>query len=298
MIKKLKEIFPSLVEANEEVSIDTDNFFWFTTPENKLVGFPCKELSKKESLLLETFLTPYHANQPPVTKREEQWIHVLFNNGNAKQFHDQPQIYRFVYFSLSDDTIDGVAFREAIHGLFSTKVPIIWENSHQGVIIEENMKSDESDISYHEIIEVLMSDFYMNVNLFISPYFNVIDACLQQYKWTKSCFCVVHKYCKSPVVDYIESVPYLLLEPLDEESIPLIVTSILQDATNDEELLKTVQIFLECNSNATLAAKKLYMHRNSLQYRVDKFIEKSSIDVKQFKGALSVYLTLMLKQKI
>jgi DNA-binding PucR family transcriptional regulator len=38
------------------------------------------------------------------------------------------------------------------------------------------------------------------------------------------------------------------------------------------------------------------MHRNSLQYRIDKFIEKTGIDIKHFKGAVAVYLAILLQQ--
>ncbi|MXV42460.1 PucR family transcriptional regulator, partial [Bacillus subtilis] len=31
------------------------------------------------------------------------------------------------------------------------------------------------------------------------------------------------------------------------------------------------------------------LHRNSLQYRIDKFIERSGIDIKSYKGALLAY---------
>ncbi|MRH44111.1 hypothetical protein GH741_15830 [Aquibacillus halophilus] len=297
MIKQLKAIFPSLIQSTYDMHMDTDSYCWFTTSENKIVGIAKNELSKTENMLLETFLTPYQANQPPVTKREKQWIDILFNNRNQNQIESQ-QTYRFVYFTLSDDNVDSIAFREAIHGLFFTKVPIIWENSHQGLIIEEDLNSEEDVITYDEIIEVLMSDFYMNVHLFISPYFSDINNVIQQYEWTKNSYTSVHQYNKKPVIDYVEAVPYLLLDPLTEESISIIINSVLKDTVDDEELLKTIRIFLESNSNATLAAKNLYMHRNSLQYRVDKFIERSGIDVKQFKGALSVYLTLTLKQKL
>ncbi len=48
--------------------------------------------------------------------------------------------------------------------------------------------------------------------------------------------------------------------------------------------------FIKENQNASQASKRLYMHRNTLNYRLDHFIEKTQIDVRTFKGALAVYL--------
>lgn len=298
MLDKLKVIFPSLKEAHTIQPLDSENYNWYITEESKIVGIPQDDLTDKERMLLETFLNPYHTNQQSITKREEQWIDVLFNHGDPDKLFEKSQAsFRFVYFTLSDDTVDPSEFREAIHGLFPNYVPIIWENNQQGVIIEEATMLEDEIISYDEIIDVLMSDFYMKVHLFLSPHFEKTGVIPHYYQWLKYSFDTVLSYENKPVIHYTSSVPYLLLEPLTEENINTIIETILQETIAEEELIKTIQIFLECNSNATLAAKKLYMHRNSLQYRVDKFIEKTGIDVKQFEGALAVYLTLLLKRK-
>ena len=56
------------------------------------------------------------------------------------------------------------------------------------------------------------------------------------------------------------------------------------------ETIETVLGFIESNMNASKTAKKLFMHRNTLNYRLDNFINKTEIDVRQFKGALAIYL--------
>ncbi|MDC3417289.1 PucR family transcriptional regulator [Aquibacillus salsiterrae] len=298
MIEKLKEIFPDLIEAKLEIAMDSEYYDWYSTPDNEIIGIPIDHLTEKEQMLLNTFLSPYYASQPPLTKREDDWINVIFNNGNSADLvkNQKNLSYRYVYFSLSDDKVDPIAFREAIHGLFPYKVPIIWENNHEGILIEDE-PIEEVDISYEEMIEVLMSDFYMKVKFYIGPYFNEVDRASEYFKWIKDCYQKVNKYMKGSIMDHISAVPFLFLEPSDDQTSDIIIPSILKDTITEDDLLETIRTFLESNSNATLAAKKLYMHRNSLQYRVDKFIEKTGIDVKQFKGALSVYLTLLLKHK-
>ncbi len=56
------------------------------------------------------------------------------------------------------------------------------------------------------------------------------------------------------------------------------------------ETIQTVIGFIESDLNATLASKKLYMHRNTLNYRLDHFIAISEIDVRTFAGAQAIYL--------
>ncbi|RCW69650.1 PucR family transcriptional regulator [Saliterribacillus persicus] len=295
MIKELEALFPNFIEATTETMTKTEGYFWYLTPDGYIIGIPNDDLSTREQKLLETFLTPYYANQPPTNSREEVWMDILFHNKipddkidpNTTSFH-------FVYFSLSDESIDPESFREAIYGLFPEKTSILWENNHEGVIIEERQLAEEDAVSYTEVIEVLVSDFYMNIHLFVGPVLRDVQEAHQYYAWIKKTF---HRTIKQnhAVLHYIEAVPMLLLGDSSHEEKQAIARTILQDVAKDEELLKTIRVFLEANSNTTLAAKRMYMHRNSLQYRVDKFIEKTGIDVKQFSGALAVYLCLLLK---
>ncbi|WP_186579196.1 PucR family transcriptional regulator [Aquibacillus kalidii] len=298
MIEKLKQIYPSLIEIQSDSDVDTDQYVWYITSTHHIVGIHKSELSDKENNLLETFLSPYYTNQAPITNREKEWLNVIYNGGDQTKFKTEEILnYRFIYFSLSDDTVDPISFREAVHGLFPSKVPILWENNHEGVIIQENWKSSDESISYLEIIDVLTSDFYMNVHLFEGPIFYDTNSAAHHYEWIKKCFRTVLPYSKGKFSNYVSSLPYLLINHFDESYVETLIDSILKETKTEEELLNTIHVFLECNSNATLAAKKLYMHRNSLQYRVDKFIEKTGIDVKQFEGAIAVYLTLILRNK-
>ncbi len=56
------------------------------------------------------------------------------------------------------------------------------------------------------------------------------------------------------------------------------------------EVVHTVREFIENNMNSSVSAKKLYMHRNTLNYRIENFIEATNINVKTFKGANAIYM--------
>lgn len=83
--------------------------------------------------------------------------------------------------------------------------------------------------------------------------------------------------------------PFLLLETEKEKLETLLSEEAELLFGSESELRKTIKLFIENNSNVTLTAKKLHLHRNSLQYRIDKFIERSGIDIKSYKGALLAY---------
>lgn len=57
-----------------------------------------------------------------------------------------------------------------------------------------------------------------------------------------------------------------------------------------EETMRTVFAFMKAELNQTQAAKQLYMHRNTLLYRLDHFKRLTLIDVSKFRGAFAIRL--------
>lgn len=56
------------------------------------------------------------------------------------------------------------------------------------------------------------------------------------------------------------------------------------------ETIDSILGFIENDLNASKTSKNLYMHRNTLNYRLDHFEHKSGIFVRHFRGAFAFYL--------
>ena len=61
----------------------------------------------------------------------------------------------------------------------------------------------------------------------------------------------------------------------------------------DEEILSTVQKFFENNLNISETARKLFIHRNTLVYRLEKVQKATGLDMKVFEDALTFNIALM-----
>lgn len=54
----------------------------------------------------------------------------------------------------------------------------------------------------------------------------------------------------------------------------------------DNEMIKTIEVFFRCGLNLSDAAKELYIHRNTLIYRLDKIEKYTSYDIREFNNAV------------
>ena len=61
----------------------------------------------------------------------------------------------------------------------------------------------------------------------------------------------------------------------------------------DEETLVTVNTFLENNLNVSETARQLYVHRNTLLYRLEKLQKATNLDIRVFDDALTLKIALM-----
>lgn len=61
------------------------------------------------------------------------------------------------------------------------------------------------------------------------------------------------------------------------------------------EMLKTIEMFLEKDLNLSDTARQLYIHRNTLVYRLDKVQRLSGLDLRRFDDAFVFQLFYMLK---
>ncbi len=61
----------------------------------------------------------------------------------------------------------------------------------------------------------------------------------------------------------------------------------------DEETLNTISKFFENNLNVSETSRQLFVHRNTLVYRIEKLEKSSGLDVRNFDDALTFKIALM-----
>ncbi|WP_437178354.1 helix-turn-helix domain-containing protein [Candidatus Izimoplasma sp. HR1] len=127
---------------------------------------------------------------------------------------------------------------------------------------------------------LLVEDFDSEVTIFIEPY---VDTLFKLGTSIKSFI----KELPHNVYYFEDIITYIVLK--DNQELKTKLREFITSKVNND-VLYTVREFIENSMNSSVSAKKLFMHRNTLNYRVDNFIESTHINVKTFKGANAVYM--------
>lgn len=76
----------------------------------------------------------------------------------------------------------------------------------------------------------------------------------------------------------------------------MFIKEIFSDKTPDqfdEETLSTINKFFENNLNVSETSRQLYIHRNTLVYRLDKLQKSTGLDLRVFDDAITFKIALM-----
>jgi len=179
--------------------------------------------------------------------------------------------------------------KRTIHLYFRTndlETMVSFLREYEGIVVSEVLerritlvdagKYDQVDVNH--LRELTLVEFYQDFTAFIEPYSPNFDA-----------LPIVEILPKiNPGVYTIASIiPQIVLFNLHEARIALRNYYYNLIGT---ETIQTVIGFIEADLNASKASKSLFMHRNTLNYRLDHFVFTTGIDIRTFMGAYSFYL--------
>lgn len=162
---------------------------------------------------------------------------------------------------------------------FSENIKVIEQTTNTITILDDDYYNPEP-IDLASFQQLIQDDFGGEVVIFVEPYSK------ENFPMGKSIKEFIHEL-PFGVYFFDDIITYSVLKQ-NQELKKEIKNYIL--AQSSQDVIHTVREFIENNMNSSMSAKKLYMHRNTLNYRIDNFIESTHINVKTFKGANAIYM--------
>ncbi|WP_170289331.1 helix-turn-helix domain-containing protein [Metabacillus lacus] len=289
MIEKLRKNYKDDFTTN--IAAPHDAFIYFTSDAGEVFGIRRTRLSSAElNLLTSLFEEQTWSSEPLITMgtREQEWHSYLLEGGELPSFNSDT--VRFYYYQTKQPAEDIYLVEEAIKATLLHAL-IIWKNPCSAIIIEEHPEPVFDHSTLIQLIETITSDFYIEPAIQAGQLHKYDPSLHFKVKSETEIFRkTVPVLQQKRLLTFYEALPvYAFIEPLQLNK-KHFFSELVSESLNDQELITSIKVYLESNLNVSMAAKKLYMHRNSLQYRIEKFIEKTGIDLKHYPQSVIAYL--------
>ena len=219
----------------------------------------------------------------------------------AKKLHIEVGVRRVVFLVESHENMDGTV-QEALKEFFSAEGnDFVTAVDEKNIIVVKELASDDGYEQVQKIAEsmldMLSSEVMLSTRVSYGTIVNEIKEVSRSYKEAKMALEVGKIFfVERHIVAYnalgIGRLIYQLPIPLCKMFIKEIFADVSPDDF-DEETLETLAKFFENNLNVSETSRQLFIHRNTLVYRLDKLDRATGLDLRVFDDAITFQIALM-----
>ena len=194
---------------------------------------------------------------------------------------------------------------EMMQGLFPDRAKDYVINVGEDDIVLVKEVPEGSDIEEMEqmaagIAETLNAEFYVKVAVGISTIVDSLKDLARAYKEARVAIEVGKVFdIEKTIVSYENLGIGRLVYQLPTTLCEIFLQEVFKKGsieTLDRETLMTVQAFFENNLNVSETSRKLFVHRNTLVYRLEKIRKITGLDLREFEHAITFKVALMVKK--
>jgi len=221
----------------------------------------------------------------------------------AKKLHIEAQARRVVFIIETRTEKDSAAM-EVVRNLYGGEEGnFITEVDEQSIILVQQLGPDDTyedtEQTARTICDTLNTEAMSAVRVAGGTIVGEIQQVSRSYKEARMALNVgkifysdkpVHMYSSLGIGRLIYQLPVSLCEMFIREAFTL-----QQPDTFDEETVTTINKFFENNLNVSETARQLFVHRNTLVYRLEKLQKATGLDIRTFDDALTFKIALMVE---
>ncbi|MCD8023117.1 MAG: helix-turn-helix domain-containing protein [Lachnospiraceae bacterium] len=219
----------------------------------------------------------------------------------AKKLHIETEVPRMVYLIETKYEKDSTA-KEIVKGLFSSQTKdFVTEVDEKSLILVQELDAKDTyedvERTAKMLRDMLNTEAMSEVKIAYGTIAKEIRQVSRSYKEAKMALDVGKIfYQEKAIVAYnmlgIGRLIYQLPIPLCQMFMREVFGEDTPD-TFDEEIITTINKFFENNLNVSETARQLYIHRNTLVYRLEKLQKTTGLDIRVFDDALTFKIAMM-----
>ncbi len=222
----------------------------------------------------------------------------------SKELRFNAEETRVVFLIKFHSKSDVLSF-DMVQNIFPDKnKDYVISTGEQDIVLVKEVKPN-TDIKEIEklaksIADTINSEFYVKVSIGIGTVVDNIKDLARSYKEAQVAFEVGKVFdTEKNIISYenlgIGRLIYQLPTTLCEMFLQEVFKNGSLDSL-DRETLMTIQCFFENNLNVSETSRKLFVHRNTLVYRLEKIRKLTGLDLREFDHAITFKVALMVKR--
>ena len=219
----------------------------------------------------------------------------------AKKLHIEVGVRRVVFLVEAHESVEGTV-QEALKEFFSSEAnDFVTAVDEKNIIVVKELSPEDGYGEVQKIadsmLDMLSSEVMLSTRVSYGTIVNEIKEVSRSYKEAKMALEVGKIFfVDRKIVAYnalgIGRLIYQLPIPLCKMFIKEIFADVSPDDF-DEETLETIAKFFENNLNVSETSRQLFIHRNTLVYRLDKLDRATGLDLRVFDDAITFQIALM-----
>ncbi len=222
----------------------------------------------------------------------------------AKELHIDYNSLRAVFLINSSSEKD-IHVHEVIESLFPNKNKdfiIVIDNDNIVFVKEVKNKDDYKELSKiaKTILDTLNSELMVKARIGIGTIINNLKDITKSYKEAQMAMIIGSIFCgDQKVYDYNNLGLGRLIYHIPTTLCQMFLDEVFQDKSTeslDNETMLTTQKFFENNLNVSETARQLYIHRNTLVYRLDKIKRLTGLELTSFDDAVTFKIAVLVRK--
>ena len=205
-------------------------------------------------------------------------------------------------FVIETDTGSDVNALEMVKELFNNRMgDFVTSVNEKNIIVIKVLDKNDNYESMEEtarmLVDMLNAEAMTNVRVAYGTIVNEIKGLSKSYKEANMALDVgTIFYAEKRIISYVTLGIGRLIYQLPVNLCQMFINEIFGDMIPDDiddEVLSTVNKFFDNSLNISETSRQLFIHRNTLIYRIEKLQKATGLDVRIFDDALTLKIALM-----
>ena len=280
MKKTWKELFPdALLGENGQNAVPV-------TLNGEVIYLLESSLTERERFLIETLNT-----QPTKSSiTTHPWLAYLEGKGALPTPTAYIQCVHLAVFPKQEGVFQEKDWLEFVENLTVGTLAVFKNFRHHYTLVVNPEVAPSLASTLFEVQSAIEDDFAVELQLFIGNRWATSSPVPLLYQAEKALFVeyLMHSHKRSslefaPVMLWAIANALVDIAPIADELILLL---------SEDEVKELIEALWDAHGNVSKASQKLFLHRNTLQYRIDRFAEQTGLNVKDMNDLTLGHLLL------